>query len=57
MMGRIKRVLAEYGPWVDDVGFEDGELHMTVASDRIGFGIAHFMQLQVRLSAICMFGD
>ena len=54
---RVKRVLAEYGSWVEDVGFEDGELHMTVASDRIGFGIAHFMQLQVRLSAICMFGD
>ena len=54
---RIKRVLTEYGPWVENAGFEDGELYMTVAADKIGFGIAHFAQLQVRLSAICMFDN
>ena len=53
---RVKRVLAAYGPWVEDVGFDDGELHVTVAAERLGFGIAHFAQLQIRLSAICMFG-
>ena len=56
-MERVRRLLAAYGPWVEDVGFDDGELHVTVAADQIGFGIAHFAQLQIRLSAICMSGD
>ena len=51
----VREVLAEYAAWVEDVGLDDGELHMTVGADQIGFGIAHFAQLQIRLSAICMF--
>ena len=53
----VREVLARYAPWVDDVGFDGNELHMTVAEDQVGFGIAHFAQLQIRLSAICMFDN
>ena len=52
---RFREVLDEYAAWVEDVGLDDNELHMTVAEDQIGFGIAHFAQLQIRLSSICMF--
>ena len=54
---RFRQVIAKYGAWVEDLGFDDGELHMTVAADRIGFGVAHFAQIQVRLSAILMIDD
>ena len=52
---RFREVLDEYAAWVEDVGLDDNELHMTVAEHQVGFGIAHFAQLQIRLSAICMF--
>ena len=54
---RFKEVLGKFGAWVDDIGFDDGELHMTVGHDHLGFSIAHFAQLQVRLSTICMFDN
>ena len=54
---RFREVLDEYGAWVEEVGLDNGELHMTVAADHLGFSIAHFAQLQVRLSAICMFDN
>ena len=54
---RFNEVIDEYDAWVEDIGLDDGELHMTVAADRIGFSIAHFAQLQIRLSAICMFDN
>ena len=54
---RFRQVIAKYGAWVEDIGFDDGELHMTVAADQLGFGVAHFAQIQVRLSAILMIDD
>ena len=54
---RFRQVIAKYGAWVEDIGFDDGELHMIVAANRIGFGVAHFAQIQVRLSAILMIDD
>ena len=54
---RFREVVDEYGAWVDDIGFDNGELHMSIEADQIGFGIAHFAQLQIRLSAICMFDN
>ena len=54
---QLREVISEFDAWVEDIGFDGGELHMTVAADQLGFGIAHFAQLQIRLSAICMFDN
>lgn len=54
---RLGETLRMYRSWTTSLDYTEGELKMTVEEDRLPWAIWMFLQVQIRLSAICAFDN